>query len=93
MQPTTIDQHQVTRNLAAAFWLVAGVTVLIASGDALAVLVAAVAIVVVVWEMTRAIEHRVRNRAQLAAVTQLRPASTARPQSSVHGSWRGTRAA
>ncbi len=100
MQRSTTMRHPGNHDtVAAAFWLVAGIIVMIASGDALALLIAAVTIVTLVWRMIRAIEHRVRNRAELAPVTHLRPALTARParpdhkNSSAHGSWRGPRAA
>jgi hypothetical protein len=96
MQRTAIKRHQGNHDTAAAFWLVAGILVMIASGDALAILIAAVAIVTLVWEMTRAIERRVRTHAHLAAVTELRPALKARPalkKTSAHASWHGPRAA
>ena len=96
MQPTTTKRRQRRHDTVAAFWLVAGTIVLIASGDALALLIAAVAIVTVVWGMIRAIERRVRNRTQPAPVTQLHPAMTARrdlKKTTVYGSWHGPRAA
>jgi len=96
MKLTTTKRHQGSHDIVAAFWLVAGIIVMIASGDALAVLIAAVAIVAVVWGMIRAIERRVRNRTELARVTHLHPAMTARrdlKKTSAHGSWHGPRAA
>jgi len=96
MQLTTTKRQQRRHDTVAAFWLVAGIIVMIASGDALALLIAAVAIVTVVWGMIRAIERRVRNRTQPAPVTQLHPAMTARrdlTKTTVHGSWHGPRAA
>jgi hypothetical protein len=96
MKLTTTKRHQGSHHIVAAFWLVAGIIVIIASGDALAVLIAAVAVVTLGWEMIRAIERRVRNRTKLAPVTQLRPALTARrdlKRTSAHGSWHGPRAA
>jgi hypothetical protein len=96
MRSTTTKRHQRSQDAVAAFWLVAGIIVMIASGDALALLIAAVAIVTVVWGMIRAIERRVRNRTQPAPVTQLHPAMTARrdlTKTTVHGSWHGPRAA
>jgi hypothetical protein len=77
MQHTTINRHSGTREtVAAAFWLLAGIIVLIAAGDAFALLVAAVVIVTLTWGMVREIERRLRNHAELASVTHLRPAST-----------------
>jgi hypothetical protein len=96
MQRTTTKRHQGSHDTAAAFWLVAAIIVMIASGDALALLIAAVAIVTVVWGMIRTIERRVRDRTELAPVTHLRPAMTAPrdlKKTSAHGSWHGPRAA
>jgi hypothetical protein len=73
MQQTTIGGHHTSHYpFGEAVWLLAGIIVLIASGDAFALLTAAVMIVVVIWGLIRAIEHRVRNRAELASVTHLR---------------------
>ena len=73
MQHTTTNRHPGTHNtVAAAFWLLAAIIVMIASGDALALLIAAVVIVTFVWGIIREIGHRVRNGAQLASVNHLR---------------------
>lgn len=97
MQHTMTNQHPGARDsVAGVFLLAAGIAVMIASADALALLIAAVAIVTLVWGMIRGIGHRVRNRAELAPVTQLRPALKARRDlktSSAHVSWRGPSAA
>jgi hypothetical protein len=94
MQDTTTNRHHDTA--AGAFLLLAGIIVMIASGDALALLIAAVVIVTLVWGMIRAIQHRVRNRAELARVTHLRPASTGQRElkrTPAHASWHGPSAA
>lgn len=79
MQQTTISGHHNTHYpIGEAVWLLAGIIILIASGDAFALLTAAVVIVALVWGMIRAIEHRVRNGAKSAPVIHLRPASTSR---------------
>lgn len=50
MQHTTVNQRHETRDsVASAFLLVAGILVMIASADALAVLIGAVLIVSLVW--------------------------------------------
>ena len=70
MQTTTTSPRHGTRDsIASAFLLVAAIIVLIASADALAVLIAAVMIASLVWGLIREIQHRVRNRAELAPVT------------------------
>jgi hypothetical protein len=97
MQHTTTNRHPGTRDsVAGAFLLLAGIIVMIVSGDALALLIAAVVIVTLVWAMIREIEHRVRNRAELARVTHLRPASTGQRElkrTPAHASWHGPSAA
>jgi uncharacterized membrane protein YhiD involved in acid resistance len=96
MQHTTTSRHPGTHNVAAAFWLLAGITVLIASGDAFALLTAAAVIVTAVWLMIREIGHRVRNHAELAPVVHLRPGSTRQrnpKNTSAHAPWRGPTAA
>jgi Flp pilus assembly protein TadB len=97
MQHTATNRHHGTRDsVAAAFLLLAGIIVMIASGDALALLIAAVVIVTLVWGMIRGIQDRVRNRAELARVTHLRPASTGQRElkrTPAHASWRGPSAA
>jgi hypothetical protein len=97
MQHTTTNRHPGTHNVAAAFWLLAGIIVLITSGDAIALLTAAAVIVTAVWWTVREIQHRVRNHhAVLPAVIHLRPASTSQrhpKNTSAHASWRGPNAA
>ena len=97
MHHTTTNRHPGTHNVAAVFWLLAGIIVLIATGDAFALVTVAAVIVTAVWWMIREIEHRVRNhRAEPANVIHLRPASTSQRQpnnTSAHASWRGPSAA
>jgi uncharacterized membrane protein YhiD involved in acid resistance len=97
MRHITINRHPGTHNVAAIFWLLAGVIVLIASGDAFALLTAAAVIVTAVWWMVREIEHRVRNRhAEFARVIHLRRASTSQrhpKNTAAHAPWRGRGAA
>lgn len=97
MQNTTIGRRQGNREtLGAAFWLVAGLIVLIASGDALALLIAAAAVVTIFWGMISAVRQHVRNRAEPAPVTQLRAAPAAGRDLKSHSSqqpWLGTHAA
>ncbi len=97
MQHTTTNRHSGTRDsVAGALLLAAGIAVLIASADALAVMIAAVVIVTLVWAAIREIEHRVRNRAELAPVTHLRPTLASHRDlktTSSHASWRGPTAA
>ncbi len=81
MQTTTQNRSNHPA-VAPVFWLVVGVIVLIASGDAFALIVAATAIVTLIWAMVGSIQRRVRNRARLASVTHLRPPTVARTESS-----------
>ncbi|WP_231984888.1 hypothetical protein [Mycobacterium sp. E796] len=71
---TTIYGHHGTRDLeGAAFWIFGGIILLIAFGDAVAVLVAAVGMLSAVAWIYRKIERRFeRHDAPAAAVTQLR---------------------
>jgi hypothetical protein len=71
---TTVSGHHDTHGVGVAvFWIVAGITIVIAFGDALAVLAVAIAIS---W-MYRKVEHRLeRTDAETAPVTCLRPGST-----------------
>jgi uncharacterized membrane protein YhiD involved in acid resistance len=70
---STITGHHGNPDLeAAAFWVFGGIILLIAFGDAVAVLVAAVAILAAVAWIYRKIERRFeRHDAPSAAVTQL----------------------
>jgi cbb3-type cytochrome oxidase subunit 3 len=98
MRHTTISGHHGTHDtVAAAFWIVAGMLAVVAFGDVLALLAFALAIVTTAWWVYREVEHRVeRNDAEMALVTQLRPALTDQrdqKKTSPHASWRGPRAA
>jgi cbb3-type cytochrome oxidase subunit 3 len=98
MQHTTISGHHGThRTAAAAFWILAGIIVVIAFADALTLLVLTLAIVTTVWWIYREVEHRAeRNDAEMAPVTRLRPALTGQrdlKKTSAHASWRGPSAA
>jgi hypothetical protein len=71
---TTISGRHGTHEVeVAVFWIVAGIIIVIAFGEALAVLAVAIAIS---W-MYRKVEHRLeRTDAEMAPVTRLRPRST-----------------
>jgi len=71
---TTISGRHGTHEVElAVFWIVAGIIIVIAFGDALAVLAVAIAIS---W-MYRKVEHRLeRTDAEMAPVTRLRRGST-----------------
>ncbi|OBI21754.1 hypothetical protein A5712_01410 [Mycobacterium sp. E2327] len=71
---TTTGGHHGTRDLeAAAFWIFGGIILLVAFGDAVAVLAVAVAVVASFAWMFRKIEHRWgRHDVHPAPVTQLR---------------------
>jgi hypothetical protein len=72
---TTISGHHGTHDVEGAlFWIFAGLIMVIAFGDAVAVLAAAVAIVTAVAWIYRTIEHRLQpNDTHTAPVTHLRP--------------------
>jgi hypothetical protein len=82
-----------------AVWIIAGIVVMLAFGDALVLLALAVAIVTMTsaWWTYRKVEHRVqRDDAELASVTPLRPALAGQrgpKQASQHVSWGGPSAA
>jgi hypothetical protein len=82
-----------------AVWIVAGIIVMFAFGDALTLLALALVIVTMTtaWWIDRKVEHRVGSSdAALASATHLRPALTVqrgREKTSAHASWRGPRAA
>jgi hypothetical protein len=80
-----------------AAWILAGIIVMLALGDALVLLALAVAIMTTTWWTYRKVEYRVqRDDAELASVTRLRPALTGqrRPkEASRHVSWGGPSAA
>jgi hypothetical protein len=98
MRHTIISgRHGSHHTVAAAFWILAGIIVVIAFADALTLLAFAFAIVTTVWWIYREVEHRVdRNDAEMARVTHLRPALTGQrdlKKTSAHASWRGPSAA
>jgi predicted PurR-regulated permease PerM len=71
MQQTAITQHHGTRfPVAETLWVLAGIILLLAFGDALALLViaSAVAAVAAAWWVHRAIEHRVGSKGHALAV-------------------------
>jgi hypothetical protein len=72
---TTITGHHGTRDVeAAVFWIFAGIIMVIAFGDALAVLAIAVAILIAISWIYGKVEHRLeRNDAEMAPVTHLHP--------------------
>jgi len=72
---TTFSGHHGTRDAEAAlFWIFAGIIMLIAFGDAVAVLAVVVAILTAVAWIYRTVEHRLRrDDAPTAPVTHLRP--------------------
>jgi hypothetical protein len=96
---TSSGQHGTHLPIAEALWILAGIILLIAFGDALTLLALAFAIVTMTtaWWIYRKAEHRAeRSDAQLAPVTHLRPAWTGhrdRKETSAHASWRGPSAA
>jgi hypothetical protein len=75
---STISGHRGTHDVEAAlFWIFGGLILVIAFGDAVAVLAVAVAIVTAVAWIYRTVEHRLeRNGAHAAPVTHLRPELT-----------------
>jgi hypothetical protein len=75
---TSYQPHRTRESVVSALLLVAVVAVLIASADALEVLVAVALIVSMVWGLVRGIQRRVHNRAVLASVTHLRAVPTGR---------------
>jgi hypothetical protein len=80
MQQTIISAHRANRYpVGEAVWLVAGIIVMLAFGDAfiLSALAFAIAAMTAAWWAHRKAEHRAqRTAAELAPVTHLRPAST-----------------
>ncbi len=80
MRHITIGAHRDTHDAeAVAFWIFGGIIMVIAFGEALAVLAATVALVAAVSWIYRKVERRLgRNAAEAAPVTTLRPESTGR---------------
>jgi Flp pilus assembly protein TadB len=99
MQTTISAQHGTRLPIAEALWVLAGIILLIAFGDALTLLALTFAIVTMTtaWWIYRKAEHRAeRSDAELAPVTRLRPAWTGhrdRKETSAHASSRRPSAA
>jgi hypothetical protein len=95
---TNCGNHGPHHTIAAAFWILAGIVVVIAFGDALTLFAFAFAIATTAWWIYREVDvkHRTeRNDTEMARVTRLRPALTGQrdlKKTSPH-SWRGHRAA
>jgi uncharacterized membrane protein YhiD involved in acid resistance len=104
MQHTTVARRYDTHHSLAdalwnwraeGLWVLAGVIVMLAFGDAFIVLALAVAIVAVAvtWLTFRNVEDRVqRNDAEMASVSHLHRALTGQ-HDSAHAQWRGPSAA
>jgi len=97
---TTISGRHGTHEVeVAVFWIVAGIIIVIAFGDALTLLALtfAIATMTTAWWIYRQAAHRAeRSDAELAPVTSLRPALIGhrdRKATSAHASWRGPSAA
>jgi hypothetical protein len=94
---TTTSGHHGTRDAeAVVFWIFAVIIMLIAFGEALTVLAAAVAIVTVISWIYRQVEQRLqRSHAEVAPVAYLRPELTGQKseKTSAHASRPGPRAA
>jgi hypothetical protein len=98
MRHSTISEKYDTHHtVVAELWILAGVIALVALGDALAVSVVAVAVVITAWWIYREVEHRVEGKhAAKAPVTHLRPALSGQrgpKQAAAHAAWHGPRAA
>jgi ABC-type bacteriocin/lantibiotic exporter with double-glycine peptidase domain len=98
MRHTTTSGHH-HYPIAEALWILAGIIMLIAFGDALVLLALAFAIVTVTtaWWIYRRVEHRVeRNDAELAPLSHLRPTLSDQrdlKKTSAHAPWRRPSAA
>ena len=96
---TTINGHHGDHYVeAAAFWILAGLIVLIAFGDFLTLLAGAFAIATAIMWIYRAVERRLERNsdADMASVSHLRSASSGQrhlTETSAHASWRGPKAA
>ncbi len=79
MRHITIGAHRDTHDAeAVAFWIFGGIIMVIAFGEALAVLAATVALVAAASWMYRKVERRLGRNAAAAPVTALRPELTGR---------------
>ena len=94
---STISAYRGSHDLeAAAFWIFAGIIVVIAFGDALAVLGIAIAIATVIAWVYSKVERRMDTRDEaIAPVAHLRPQLTGQPdpETSDPAPWHGPRAA
>ncbi|MDT5258966.1 MAG: hypothetical protein QOD10_4046 [Mycobacterium sp.] len=94
---STISGYRGSHDLeAAAFWIFAGIIVVIAFGDALAVLGVAIAIATVIAWIYSKVERRLeRSDEAMAPVAHLRPELTGKrdPKTSADAPWHGPRAA
>ena len=95
---TTINERRATSYAeVAAFWILAGVILVIAFGDFLALLGVALAVAAAVSWIYRAVERRWESKhAEMASVSHLRSALTGPRDlqaTSAHVSWHGPRAA
>ena len=94
---STISAHRGGHDLEAiAFWIFAGLIVVIAFGDALAVLGIAIAIASVIAWIYSKVEHRLdSNDEAMAPVAHLRPKLTTQrePKAPADAPWHGPRAA
>ncbi|MGB9225613.1 MAG: hypothetical protein WCB80_20560 [Mycobacterium sp.] len=93
-QSTISEKHGTHHTVVAEFWILAGVIALVALGDALAVSVVAVAVVITAWWIYREVEHRVAlKHAAVAPVTHLQPAQRALKAVAAQPVWHGPHAA
>jgi len=96
MRYNTISGHS---PIGEAVWIVAGIIIMFAFGDAFVLSALAFGIVAMTgasWTYRRAERRAERNDAEMAPVTHLRPALTAQRQlkeTSAHASWHGPSAA
>jgi hypothetical protein len=95
MRHSTIsEKHGTHPTVVAEFWILAGVIALVALGDALAVSVVAVAVVITAWWIYGEFERRVeRKHAAPAAVTHLQPTQRGLKDVAAQPVWDGPRAA
>ncbi len=98
MRHSTVGTHRDAHDVeAVAFWIFGGIIMLIAFGEALAVLAAVFAIVAAASWLYRMVERRFeRNDDEAAPVTPLRPELTGQSDATwslAESSWHGPRAA